>query len=59
MLSKLGQVAEMAKKGDLLSPLPSVAPESFSASASGLESVLGSSWNFILEVEREKDKVGP
>ena len=52
-------VAEKAKKGDLLSFLPSMALEPFSVSASGLESMLGSSWNFILAVEREKDKVGP
>lgn len=59
VFGKLRQVAEMAKKRDLLSRSPSAAPEPFSASASGLESMLGPSWNFILEVEREKDRVGP
>lgn len=59
MFGKLWEVAEKAKKGDLLSFLPSMALEPFSVSASGLESMLGSSWNFILAVEREKDKVGP
>lgn len=39
---------------DLLKPLPSMAL----GSASGLASMLESSRNFILEVERENDKAG-
>lgn len=58
MLGKLWEVAEGAKERDLLNSLPSVVLEPSPKSASGLESMLESSRNFILEVEREKDKAG-
>lgn len=58
MPGKLWEVAEGAKARDVLNSLPSVALEPSPESASGLESMLESSRNFILEVEREKDKAG-
>lgn len=59
MLSKLWEVSERAKKRDLLIPLPSVALEPFSVSASGVVSRVESSRNFILKVKREKTKLVP
>lgn len=59
VLDKLWEVSERAKGRDFLNPLPPVALEPFLVSASRLGSMLKPSRNFILEVDREKDKAVP